>query len=66
MLEDGRIVTVEFVPAADGVTVRETFDAENELAAEQQRQGWQAILVRFAHHVAAEQGDAPDGATRRE
>jgi uncharacterized protein YndB with AHSA1/START domain len=65
-LDDGRIVTVEFVPAADGVAVRETFDAENELAAEQQRQGWQAILVRFAHHVAAEQGDAPDGATRRE
>jgi uncharacterized protein YndB with AHSA1/START domain len=65
MLEDGRIVTVEFVPAAAGVTVRETFDAENELAADQQRQGWQAILMRFADHVAAEQGDAPDGATRR-
>ena len=35
-----------------------------ELAAEQQRQGWQAILNRFAHHVATEQGDAPDGARR--
>lgn len=64
-LDDERVVTVEFVPGDDGVTVRETFDAENELAAEQQRQGWQAILNRFASHVAAEQGDAPDGAPRR-
>lgn len=65
ILDDGRLVTVEFVPAADGVKVRETFDAESELAADQQRQGWEAILKRFALHVAAEQGDAPDGASRR-
>jgi uncharacterized protein YndB with AHSA1/START domain len=52
-LGDERIVTVEFVPGSGGVTVRETFDAENEHAAEQQRQGWQAILNRFASHVAA-------------
>lgn len=55
-LEDERVVRVEFVPGSGGVTVRETFDAENELAAEQQSQGWQAILNRFASHVAAEQG----------
>jgi uncharacterized protein YndB with AHSA1/START domain len=55
-LVDERLVRVEFVPGSGGVTVRETFDAENEIAAEQQRQGWQAILNRFASHVAAEQG----------
>jgi hypothetical protein len=44
---------------AGGVTVRETFEAEDEHAAELQRKGWQAILDRFARHVAAERGDAP-------
>lgn len=57
ILEDDRIVTVEFKPASGGVTVRETFDAESEFAAEQQRQGWQAILNRFAAHVAATHGN---------
>ena len=51
--------------AGEDVKVRETFDSENELAAEQQRQGWQAILNRFASHVAAEQGDAPADAPHR-
>jgi uncharacterized protein YndB with AHSA1/START domain len=64
-LTDDRVVTIEFSPGDDGVRVRETFDAENELAAEQQRQGWQAILSRFARHVAAEQQHAADGAARR-
>ncbi len=64
-LDDARVVTVEFVPGDDGVTVRETFDAEKKLAAEQQRQGWQAILNRFAIHVVAEQGDVPGSAPRR-
>lgn len=58
-LDDDRVVTVEFLPGNGVVTVRESFEAENELAAEQQRQGWQAILNRFASHVAAEQSDAP-------
>src|SRR5712671_6227623 len=39
-----RAGVVEFVPGASGVTVRVTFDAESENPAEQQRQGWQAIL----------------------
>jgi uncharacterized protein YndB with AHSA1/START domain len=42
---------VEFVPGSSGVTVRVTFDAESENPAEQQRQGWQAILNNFAKHV---------------
>jgi uncharacterized protein YndB with AHSA1/START domain len=48
-----RTLRVEFVPGAEGVTVRETFDAESTHPVEQQRQGWQAILERFARHVEA-------------
>ena len=62
-LDDDRIVTVEFVTGNQGVTVRETFDAEDELAAEQQRQGWQAILDRFAHHVESK-GESSNGDSR--
>jgi len=51
MIGDGRKVRVEFVPAGGTVTVRETFDAETTHTAEQQRQGWQAILDNFARHV---------------
>ena len=50
---DGRKVRVEFIPTAGGVMVRETFDAETTHTAEQQRQGWQAILDNFARHVEA-------------
>ena len=50
---DARKVRVEFIPTAGGVTVRETFDAEDTHSAEQQRQGWQAILDNFARHVEA-------------
>ena len=46
-----RTLLVEFVPATNGVTVRETFDAETTHSEEQQRQGWQAILNNFAKHV---------------
>ena len=46
-----RTALVAFVPGADGVTVRVTFDAETEHSPEQQRQGWQAILDNFARHV---------------
>jgi uncharacterized protein YndB with AHSA1/START domain len=44
---------VEFTEASDGVRVRVTFDAEDQYPIEQQRQGWQAILERFARHVEA-------------
>lgn len=46
-----RTLRVEFIAGPEGVTVRETFDAEDVHSAEQQRQGWQAILDRFARHV---------------
>ena len=48
-----RVAVVEFLCGEGGVTVRETFDAEETYTPEQQRQGWQAILDRFARHVAA-------------
>ena len=46
-----RTLLVEFLSGKDGVTVRETFDAETTNPVEQQRQGWQAILDNFAKHV---------------
>lgn len=48
-----RIGIVEFKSGAQGVTVRVTFDAEDQHSTEQQRQGWQAILDNFARHVEA-------------
>lgn len=50
-LGDGREVIVEFIPAGDAVLVRQTFDSEPSHSVEQQRQGWLAILTRFARHV---------------
>jgi uncharacterized protein YndB with AHSA1/START domain len=47
----GRVLLVEFIPDHDGVTVRETFDAEGTHSLEQQRSGWQAILDNFKRHV---------------
>ena len=52
-LDDERPVAVQFIAGDDAVTVRETFGAESTSAAEQQRQGWQAILDNFARHVEA-------------
>ena len=48
-----RGLVVEFVSDASGVTVRETFEADDDHSVEQQRAGWQAILDRFARHVEA-------------
>lgn len=52
-MEDGRDVSVVFTKAADGVLVKETFEAETENDPEIQHQGWQAILDNFARHVEA-------------
>ena len=46
-----RKATVTFTSENDGVRVRINFDAETTHSAEQQQQGWQAILSRFASHV---------------
>ncbi len=50
-----RAASVEFVPGADGVTVRTAFDAEADNSVEQQRSGWQAILDNFGRYVDASQ-----------
>lgn len=47
-----RAAVVEFLPQDEGVLVRETFDAEETHSIDQQQAGWQAILDRFARHVA--------------
>ena len=52
-MEDGRTVKVEFIPVAGKTHVKETFEAESENEPQVQRQGWQRILNRFAHHVEA-------------
>ena len=46
-----RTAVVEFIPTDGGVRVRETFDADTTHPPEVQRQGWQAILDRFARHA---------------
>lgn len=51
-----RTARVEFSDGPGGVTVRVTFDAESTHPEERQREGWQAILDRFARHVAAKRG----------
>lgn len=48
-----RTASVEFLAAADGVTVRVSFQAESQNPVEMQRAGWQAILESFARHVQA-------------
>ena len=50
-----RGAVVEFNRAANGVTVRVTFDAEQQHSVEQQRQGWQSILDNFAKYVHKQQ-----------
>ena len=55
VIGDGRPVSIQFVQGSDGVKVVETFDAEDENSAEQQKQGWQCILNRFAKHVESKQ-----------
>lgn len=50
-LEDGRRVSITFVPHGQAVRVRETFDAEEEHSVEAQKQGWQSILNRFKNYV---------------
>jgi uncharacterized protein YndB with AHSA1/START domain len=48
-----RTLVVEFVPVQEGITVRETFDAETTYPVEHQRSGWQYILNNFKKHVEA-------------
>lgn len=53
-----RNLEVTFAEVANGTRVREVFDAEATHPEEMQRQGWQAILDRFASHVEARERPA--------
>ena len=55
-LGDNRIVTIEFMQTSNGTRVAETFDAEDENSAEQQKLGWQSILNNFKKHVEIQNG----------
>ena len=48
-----RTAQVTFAEQPEGVRVRVTFDTEDAHTIDQQREGWQAILDRFARHVEA-------------
>lgn len=50
-----RTLKVEFLPGPNGITIKETFTAEQTHSVEQQRTGWQSILNNFAQHVAKKQ-----------
>jgi uncharacterized glyoxalase superfamily protein PhnB/uncharacterized protein YndB with AHSA1/START domain len=50
-MDDGRVVTVEFSQRDGNVLIRESFDPEPTHSIEEQREGWQAILERFARYV---------------
>ena len=53
-----RKARVDFAEVEEGTKVTVTFDAESEHSTDQQRDGWQAILDRFARHVAEkDEGD---------
>jgi uncharacterized protein YndB with AHSA1/START domain len=52
-LDDDRKVSIVFLETEQGIRVIETFQAEDELSAEQQKQGWQSILDNFRKHVEA-------------
>ena len=51
VMGDDRKVSVIFSQTPQGVSVVETFDAENQNSAELQKQGWQSILNNFKKHV---------------
>lgn len=51
VMDDQRSVEIEFVELDNGVQIVERFDADDVYPAEQQLQGWQAILDNFARYV---------------
>jgi len=50
-LGDGRKVAIDFSETGNGVTIKETFEPENQNPTDMQRQGWQAILDNFKTYV---------------
>jgi uncharacterized protein YndB with AHSA1/START domain len=52
-MEDGREVSITFIPEGDTTKVIETFDPETINPIEMQRGGWQAILDNFKKYTEA-------------
>jgi uncharacterized protein YndB with AHSA1/START domain len=50
-LEGDRLVRVKFRKTTNGTEITEIFEAEDENAAEQQKQGWLSILNNFKKYV---------------
>ncbi|MFP7298347.1 SRPBCC family protein [Neobacillus niacini] len=50
-LEDGRKVTITFIPQGEETKVIESFDPENSNPIEMQEAGWQAILENFKKYT---------------
>jgi uncharacterized protein YndB with AHSA1/START domain len=51
MLEDDRVVKIQFIADGDKTDIIETFQAEDENTLELQKSGWQAILNNFKKYV---------------
>ncbi len=51
IMDDGRKAAIKFETRGDGVTITETFEAEDTNPVEMQRGGWQAILNNFKKYV---------------
>ena len=51
ILEDERKVITTFEIEHDGILLKQEFDVEDELSAEMQKQGWQAILNQFKKYI---------------
>ena len=51
VLDDDRKVLITFIETEHGIKLVESFDAEDENSAEQQKQGWQSILNNFKQYV---------------
>lgn len=47
VIDDGRNVSVEFLPEGKGTKIVESFEAESENPEDMQRAGWQAILENY-------------------
>ena len=50
-LGDGRKVSIAFEKEGDAVSIVEIFEVEDINTAEQQKQGWQAVLDNFKNYV---------------
>ena len=50
-IDDGRLVSIEFLQDGDSVIVTETFEPEDKNSKELQENGWQAILDNFKKYV---------------